>query len=1477
MKHSRFSKGLLAGIAALSLLSSQTALSQREHRVPVELLKPSISARMLPMVAAETSAETCFDMSGLGDADKIRCVDYVVKYDNETGYYEWDAAKSSTTHPRQQLVTSGYDELVTTLSKTPSTGSSAICLATDAYAATTDMAKGALAMFYYTVDADNPIVKLNYAAVIENGKHAIAGTTGFEQYAQPWIWIYAYYWDKNNDPQILECIDITHYPNKSATISGWKSVTKDSRNVAAVWKDWSTLTWDMSKYAGQKIGIAVEVHDCAEKAYDTSTEQITLCPSHELARVYCYMECASSTIEQACNGDKVTLTAPAGFNKYKWYKTTQTSTSLGTTQSIDVSATETANYTCEMTSDNSCGTSKYTTQVYTNTYTFSKTIAYEDIPYDFHGQKLTTSGTYKDTLIGQNYLGCDSIEILNLTVNVPQIITQECNGDSIILTAPAGYTSYQWMNAYKENIPGATKQKYALKLGNDENARYICHMEDGKGSVVELDTVVYSNRHAFTKVIQEGESYDFYGEKLSIGGTYTKTVPGKTSYLGCDSVEILNLVVKKAGKDGCFDMTDIEGGNVDLYNVDFGDMGGGYVGWLDPETAPYNHPRHTMMVAAGTDALIPQLSVLPPNEQTSFRLASDAYQTGVKNAKGADLVFSYKVEKDNPIVVIQYACVIEDPNSTASKAYQAEANPWVELILKVGTAEGSIVQHNPYNASSVTGTGWKTVTSDAAGNKAYWKDWSTISIDLSSRVGQTIQIVLKQRDCAVESVTQTMVNLCGKHKSHLYAYLGCAPMAITQTCDNNGVTLTAPDGCTYQWYKGGTKLTGETKQTLIVNYPNSDAKVEYTCQLGGIITATNPLILKSTVYSNTHTFSKTIAHKDIPYDFHGQKLTTSGTYKDTLVGGNYLGCDSIEILNLTVEKCEGYTVTYNRTIPQGVTFDFYGQMLTKGGSYSKTFQTEGGCDSTINLNLTIQGPAPQPVGDECFDMSTFDNVNSICMDFDMQKTGTEGETEKFAWIATRNPAGHPREAYRTTEGLDDLCAELSLLPPNESSSVRFESNKYTTTDLGKGEAAIYMYDIDAGHPFFTIQYAGVLETPGHAIATKSLFKEFAQPYIRLYWAVDGTIIKSIEHFPSDAASVAGWTKFTDRRGYAAIWKDWESIQLDMTQYIGHKLQIAIEAYDCAEEDFDTQTQQIIFCKKHHQAHAYLHVSCERALCAGTAKMKKDSICADASNMTIVLNYTEGTPTKYELAYNEAAKAAGFVNTTSAVDLQGSNEIVIALKHENNPQMISGRGYQKPGQYEVTVTEHTICGNKLTHTLPFTLLYPASIITQRWNDVLALNNENFNGGYTFSKIRWFNEVEGEILGNVNRNSYIYTGPTNELLMGKGYWAELTRSTDGNTTCTCRYIPSRNQDPQPSFGAGRINISRRSNSSRTIDLETNLSGRYYAYDVQGKLMQTGMFGEEYNAMSIDLNNAKGNVVVLLFRSNDGTQETKKIVIQ
>ena len=138
------------------------------------------------------------------------------------------------------------------------------------------------------------------------------------------------------------------------------------------------------------------------------------------------------------------------------------------------------------------------------------------------------------------------------------------------------------------------------------------------------------------------------------------------------------------------------------------------------------------------------------------------------------------------------------------------------------------------------------------------------------------------------------------------------------------------------------------------------------------------------------------------YDFFGEILTESGAYSHTLYSVH--GCDSVIELTLTVNPI--YNIPTTAAICQGNDYDFFGQILTTAGDYSHTLTTIHGCDSVIALTLTVNNVFNVPI------------VLSIC----------EGESYDF-YGTLLTEAGTYYHTLTTIHGCDSTIALTLTVNP----------------------------------------------------------------------------------------------------------------------------------------------------------------------------------------------------------------------------------------------------------------------------------------------------------------------------------------------------------------------------------------------------------------------------------------------------------------
>ena len=256
------------------------------------------------------------------------------------------------------------------------------------------------------------------------------------------------------------------------------------------------------------------------------------------------------------------------------------------------------------------------------------------------------------------------------------------------------------------------------------------------------------------------------------------------------------------------------------------------------------------------------------------------------------------------------------------------------------------------------------------------------------------------------------------------------------------------------------------------------------------------------------------------------------------------------------------------------------------------------------------------------------------------------------------------------------------------------------------------------------------------------------------------------------------------------------------------------------------------------------------------------VCADAQNIEIAYEYTSGSARSYDVTFNDEALARGFNNLTDQ-PIQYTNRIYIPMP------AATGTQYVRPNQYLMTLRVHQSNGVDTVMTQTIEVRYPSWLVDQRWNDVLAVFNQNYNGGYYFSTVQWYQD-DVPVYSSAPYQTYLYQ--PQGLNTASQYYAALTRMDDGKTFCTCSMTPSGDASA-PERKDMPITLQAYGGNSRIVQVTTDLSGKYTIYHVDGRAVQTGVFGTLYGSPSIVLPNA--GTFVIRFRSQDGEEDTKKWV--
>ena len=183
-----------------------------------------------------------------------------------------------------------------------------------------------------TIDSSNALLIYKFAVVLLNP------TSGHEKYEEPRFKVTLY--DENNIV-IADCSNYDVFASDAELNNSFKSYFAAGSNEPVLWRDWTTVGADLSAYIGRTITIEFLAADCTHKGHYGYAYFVASCQPPIISMKF-------------CNDDSIAyLTAPVGFEKYRWQ--TQTGTELAETQNITINnPQENYNYICEMTSATGC-------------------------------------------------------------------------------------------------------------------------------------------------------------------------------------------------------------------------------------------------------------------------------------------------------------------------------------------------------------------------------------------------------------------------------------------------------------------------------------------------------------------------------------------------------------------------------------------------------------------------------------------------------------------------------------------------------------------------------------------------------------------------------------------------------------------------------------------------------------------------------------------------------------------------------------------------------------------------------------------------------------------------------------------------------------------------------------------------------------------------------------------------------------------
>ena len=546
--------------------------------------------------------------------------------------------------------------------------------------------------------------------------------------------------------------------------------------------------------------------------------------------------------------------------------------------------------------------------------------------YDFYGEILDASGTYEYVFPGEGANGCDSIVVLTLDI----VDSFDIRLDASI--CPGGV--YLFNNTELRNA-GVYTAMLIAQGGCDSTV------------VLILDVLPTSTTTLSAIICSEG-FFDYNGELLTDPDQYTFVFTGEN---GCDSTVVLTLNVRPAIQ------TEIEVNICDGETYSFSgeklSVSGIYEAILEAEN--------------GCDSIvILTLTVLP------------TYQTALNAGICAGTTYDYNGEILSDAGTYTFDLTAEN-GCDSTITLTLTVFELIDTAVIANICEGDAYE---FDGSLIVAAGTYTATFiDANGCD------STVTLTLSILPVQNGEVSVRICDNETYEFNGETLNTTGVYNGVFTGENGCDSTVVltldvlpTQStlieatiCDNEaydygGVSLT--DAGDYTYIFGSENGCDSTVTIRLSVLPVPMTTIEASVCEGNSFEYNGVLLVNAG--PNVFTFSAengcdsivTVILEVLPiatstlgislcegssYVFNGDTFDISGVYNFTFTGEN--GCDSIA--SLVLEFVGSYETNLQVSICDGESYIFGDDTLSVGGDYNQLLIAQGGCDSLINLVLSI--------------------------------------------------------------------------------------------------------------------------------------------------------------------------------------------------------------------------------------------------------------------------------------------------------------------------------------------------------------------------------------------------------------------------------------------------------------------------------------------------------------------------------------------
>ena len=268
----------------------------------------------------------------------------------------------------------------------------------------------------------------------------------------------------------------------------------------------------------------------------------------------------------------------------------------------------------------------------------------------------------------------------------------------------------------------------------------------------------------------------------------------------------------------------------------------------------------------------------------------------------------------------------------------------------------------------------------------------------------------------------------------------------------------------------------------------------------------------------------------------------------------------------------------------------------------------------------------------------------------------------------------------------------------------------------------------------------------------------------------------------------------------------------------------------------------------------------------------DSMCNQENAFDLYYTYTSHKPLAFSLYYDSLGHEMGFEDMIDVAITEYTDPMVITVP---TPLRDGDRTkYPRPDYYGFRlVLDNGFCQRPNEDCFTdstFVMSYPAWLTEQRYGDIIALLNDRYNGGYTWTEYQWFHG-DTMLIGQTQPYLYVPTG----LIVGDQYHVRLTRTGETTDFQTCPVTVNMNpigSTYAPTMGYLAVTPTCIVAGHPFINILSRKDGAYRITTSDGQFVSEGVFRADVTEVQVP--SVMGMYIVQLW-SDDTPEEPYRAI--